>query len=195
MPDILHFDKDEALEKMMAVFWQRGFKATTTRQLANSAGLSESSLFNTFGNKQAIYERTLDLYTGGHAHLLKKMQQGDSPLASLRAYWETIAGFAADKSRTNGCMITSAAIMDAENSEIADFVKRSFRRQENAFKKTLDKAVDRGELKKGTDTRALAKFLLHSTQGIRVMSRLSPDTKTMKNIVDGVMSAVDKHKI
>lgn len=194
MADVLHFDVDEALDQMLQVFWRRGYKSATTRELAQSAKLSEGSLFNTFGSKQSIYKQVLQRYVDRTRELLNRMEQNPSPLAGLRQYWETIAGWAADKKRTHGCMITNAAVSEIEDREIAAFVRASYRRNEKAFKKILDKAIEVGELKPGTDTEALAQFLLHSTQGIRVLSRVSPSSKTMNNIVDGVMSVLDRHR-
>lgn len=195
MPDVLHFEVDQVLDQMLQVFWQHGYKSTTTRQLAASANLSESSLFNTFGSKQAIYKRVLQRYIDYNSHLLKLLEENESPLQGLRQYWETIAGYAADKNRTKGCMITNAAVAESDNPEIAEFIKTAHLRSEKAFKKTLDRAIEAGELKPDTDTAAIAQFLLHSTQGIRVLSRLTPSRKKMNNIVDGVMSVVEQHRL
>ena len=54
MPDKLHFDKDKALDDFLDVFWQKGYRYTTTKELARSAGISEGSLFNSFGSKKKI---------------------------------------------------------------------------------------------------------------------------------------------
>lgn len=43
MADVLHFDVEEALDLFLNVFWQKGYKATTTKELAKIAGISESS--------------------------------------------------------------------------------------------------------------------------------------------------------
>lgn len=194
MAGIKQFDVNEVLDQMLDVFWQRGYRATTTKQLASSAGLSESSLFNTFGSKQAIYLKVLQRYIDRNTHLLAQIESNPSPLAGLRQYWTSIASIAADRRRTRGCMITNAAASEADDEAIAKFVRSSYQRHEKAFKKALDRAVEMGELQAGTDTRALAQFLVHSTQGIRVMSRLSPGRKEMSNIVDGVMSALERYR-
>lgn len=194
MADILHFDYDKALEDMLQVFWRQGFKTTTTKDLAKSANLSEGSIYNSFGSKRAVYLLTLQRYREHHIQFLEKIDQHGSPLEGLREYWEQIASFASDKKRVNGCMIVNATIEEQQDEEIKNFIADVHRSSEKRFKRALDKAVEIGELGSQTNTNALAQFLLHSSQGIRVLSRMNPSKPKMKNIVDGVMAALDSHR-
>ncbi len=190
MADVLHFDVDEALDEMLKVFWKQGFKSTTTKELAKSAKLSEGSLFNTFGSKREVYILALQKYRNNASYLFELIEQDESPLRGIRKYWEAIAARAADKSKTNGCMITNATIEQSQDAKIVAFINSVHSDNEKRFKKQLDRAIEIGELKSGTDTKALAQFLQHSSQGIRVMSRLNPSKPKMKNIVDSVMSVL-----
>ncbi|GJM14200.1 MAG: TetR family transcriptional regulator [Pseudohongiella sp.] len=193
MPDVLHFDVDEALDQMLSVFWQQGFRATTTKQLAKSAKLSEGSLFNTFGSKRELYIRTLQRYREHSQFLFELIEKDKSPVNGFRVYWEAIAARASDKSRVNGCMITNATIEHSEDAKIAKFIDSVHSDNEKFFKKQLDRAVELEELKQGTDTKALAQFFQHSVQGIRVLSRINPSKQKMRNIVDTVMSVLNQH--
>ncbi|MGB7067995.1 MAG: helix-turn-helix domain-containing protein [Pyrinomonadaceae bacterium] len=42
------------------LFSQRGFKGTTTREIAQAAGVSEAMVFRHFANKSALYDAILD---------------------------------------------------------------------------------------------------------------------------------------
>lgn len=193
MPDVLHFDVDEALDQMLNVFWQQGFKATTTKQLAKSASLSEGSLFNTFGSKRELYIRSLQRYREHAQFLFELIEKDASPIHGFRAYWHAIAARAADKTRVNGCMITNATIEQSQDAKIAEFIDTVHSDNEKFFKKQLDRAIKLGELKQGTDTKALAQFFQHSVQGIRVLSRINPSKQKMRNIVNTAMSVLDQH--
>jgi len=194
MPDILHFDVNEALDQMLKLFWQQGFKATTTKQLAKSAGLSEGSLFNTFGSKREVYIQSLQRYREHSQFLFELIEKDESPIRGFRKYWDAIAARAADKSRVNGCMITNATIELSQDSKVSVFVDSIHSDNEKFFKKQLDRAVKLGELNVGTDTKALAQFLQHSVQGIRVLSRINPSKQKMGNIVNTAMSVLDQHR-
>lgn len=193
MADKLHFDVDEALDQMLNVFWRQGFRATTTKQLAKSAGLAEGSLFNTFGSKQEVYIRTLERYRQHSRYLFDLIELDPSPVHGFAKYWQAIAARASDKSRVNGCMITNATIEQSQDPKISAFIESVHRENERFFKKQLDRAIALGELKPHTDTRALAQFLHHSVQGIRVLSRINPSKQKMRNIVSSVMSVLQPH--
>lgn len=62
MADVLHFDTDKALDQFLKVFWEQGYRTTTTKQLAQSASISEGSLFNSFHSKRDIYINALRRY-------------------------------------------------------------------------------------------------------------------------------------
>jgi TetR/AcrR family transcriptional repressor of nem operon len=54
------FDELTALEAAVECFWQRGYKATSVRDLADKMGLSVPSLYNAYGDKHALYARALE---------------------------------------------------------------------------------------------------------------------------------------
>ena len=56
------FNETDALQSAMNCFWQRGYEATSMRDLAASMGMSAPSLYNAFGDKQALFARALELY-------------------------------------------------------------------------------------------------------------------------------------
>ncbi len=56
------FDYQELLAQAVKVFWQKGFKNTSVRDLAMSAGLTTGTLYNEFGNKEDLFCACLHHY-------------------------------------------------------------------------------------------------------------------------------------
>ncbi|WP_162564793.1 TetR/AcrR family transcriptional regulator, partial [Acinetobacter baumannii] len=56
------FETDEIAEAAMQVFWRRGYAATSVQDLVDGTGLSRSSLYSTFQNKQGLYQKALLRY-------------------------------------------------------------------------------------------------------------------------------------
>ena len=52
--------REQILETAVNLFSQRGFKGTTTKEIARAAGVSEAMVFRHFENKDALYEAILD---------------------------------------------------------------------------------------------------------------------------------------
>jgi AcrR family transcriptional regulator len=50
------FDPDLVLENAMQLFWSKGYEATSLQDLLATTGLSKSSLYESFGNKQRLFE-------------------------------------------------------------------------------------------------------------------------------------------
>ena len=56
------FDRDEALQRAMEVFWSRGYEAASVGELVKQMGINRQSLYDTFGDKHALYLQALDRY-------------------------------------------------------------------------------------------------------------------------------------
>src|SRR3981081_3787453 len=56
------FDRDEALHKAMEVFWSRGYNAASIQDLVKHMRINRQSLYDTFGDKHALYLLALDRY-------------------------------------------------------------------------------------------------------------------------------------
>lgn len=57
------FDETDVLRTAMMMFWRDGYAATTYAQIERETGVGARSLVNTFGDKAALFDRALALYT------------------------------------------------------------------------------------------------------------------------------------
>src|SRR5687768_16430305 len=60
------FDRDDVLDRAMELFWQRGYEATSIGDLVDHLGVGRQSLYDTFGDKYALYREALDHYRDHH---------------------------------------------------------------------------------------------------------------------------------
>ena len=56
------YDEEQALEAAMLTFWEKGYRATSMDDLVARTGASRASLYKTFGDKRALFLKSLDLY-------------------------------------------------------------------------------------------------------------------------------------
>src|SRR5260370_559314 len=59
------FDEREALEKAIQVFWAKGYDAVTVDNLVAVMGVPRPSLYAVFGDKAALFMRSLRAYAEG----------------------------------------------------------------------------------------------------------------------------------
>ena len=57
------FDPEIALDKAMQLFWAKGYSATGLTELLETMEIGRKSLYDTFGNKRALYIKALDRYS------------------------------------------------------------------------------------------------------------------------------------
>lgn len=56
------FDEAETLDQAVDVFWRLGTKGATTRVLESELGMTQSSIYNAFGDKSALIDRVIVRY-------------------------------------------------------------------------------------------------------------------------------------
>ncbi len=88
----------------MRVFWAKGFAATSTDDLIRAMGIGRQSLYNAFGDKQALYREALVVYQRGtiSGHL-RRLDSSPSPIEGLYALLQGLTP-QDDAERALGCM-------------------------------------------------------------------------------------------
>src|ERR1700756_1017150 len=71
----LGFAENEALEAAMRVFWEKGYEGATLADLTEAMGINRSSLYASFGDKDAVFRMAIARYAEGPAAYLKKALQ------------------------------------------------------------------------------------------------------------------------
>src|SRR6476659_10099375 len=56
------FCVEEALAQALRVFWSKGYEGASLTDLTEAMGITRPSLYAAFGNKEALFKKTLDLY-------------------------------------------------------------------------------------------------------------------------------------
>ena len=86
------FDVDEAVDRAMAVFWQRGYADASLDMLGAATGLGRGSLYGAFGGKDELFRRALDRYsaTYGARYEDALTAHPGNPVRAIEAFFEVI---------------------------------------------------------------------------------------------------------
>ena len=187
------FDRDEALHKAMEVFWSRGYGSASIQDLVEHMGINRQSLYDTFGDKHALYLQALDRYGEVEGRrIFELLEQPGSVKRSLRQLFGGIVQGSLCEGQRRGCFMGNAM------SELAGRCKETAARTcsnmaatEEAFYRTLLRGKKEGELKGVRDARAVARFLYCNLQGLVLMAKATQDRKTLEDVVKITLSVVE----
>jgi AcrR family transcriptional regulator len=106
------------LDVASALFYQRGYHATTMRQVAAGVGMKAGSLYNHFPGKQELlftiaYDTMRELLDGA----LQAIEQHDEPALRLRAFVEWHVRYHAERRFQAKVADDQLHALDAENRE------------------------------------------------------------------------------
>lgn len=178
------FDRDEALRVGMRVFWQQGFAATTTDDLAKAMGIGRQSFYDTFGDKRRCYLEALRGYArddvGAQIDVLRRAA---SPLQALRELMSTARW--TEERRSMGCMaINCLAEFGASDAEIAATLAPTAFLIEQTIVQLLCEAKAKGEVAPSLDERRAAGAMICTRMGMMVGARAGQSLESLGAIAD-----------
>lgn len=145
------FDVDTATGEVERVLWSQGYRATSVEELADAAGLSVSSLYAAFGNKQGVLQAALARYTQEMAELLEMLEAGTKGLADVSTFLSRVAAALDSSDQPQGCFMVNTMIEVSHGlPEIAEITSTYRRRVEHSIAVALRRAANAGEIPAGT---------------------------------------------
>lgn len=183
MPRTKEFEPGEALDAAMQLFWRKGYAATSLRDLLDGMGIGYGSLYNTFGDKHALFLASLDRFRELRTSWIDEVLE-DSGLSGIEeVFRRTVDGLVGFEPR-RGCLLANTAVeLGPHDAEVAAKISRYVRHTEAVFERALIRAQEAGEIPADRDPRALARFLVNALHGLRVLARVGTDRAVLEDAV------------
>jgi len=82
------FDQEKALRKAIRLFSQQGFAATSTDDLMRVMEVGRQSMYDTFGDKRALFLKALELYVTESVHSINvELERPGSASPPCKTLW------------------------------------------------------------------------------------------------------------
>ena len=174
----------------MEQFWTCGYAATSVQDLVEATGLSRSSLYDTFGGKQALYLAALDHYRQqGTQALCAELEAEGSSLEAIRRVFEQVACDCA--AGTSGCFVANAMVeRAARDPETGRRAAESLSYMQAAFAAAARRAQTDGEVPASRDAEALGRFLTNAYYGLRATARVGLDRRALDDVIQATLAAL-----
>ena len=165
------FDADEALDKALHVFWQRGYEGTSLSDLTEAMGISRPSLYAAFGNKEMLFRKTLDRYLQKPFSYLPKALEERDVRRAIEKLFRGAINMVMNPRHPDGCLLVQGAL--AAGPAAASIRKElSLRRAaaEAAVRRRLERAIAEADLPANVKPAKLARYILTVLWGLSVQA-------------------------
>lgn len=178
-----------ALAAALRVFWSKGYEGASLTDLTEAMGITRPSLYAAFGNKEALFRQTLDLYE--REKLAYVGPALDAPTAKgvaqrlLQGAIDTCAG----ESEPRGCLRVIASSACGSESECirAEVLERS-RKVRAMLVDRMARAVAEGDFNGPTDPEAITTYLTAVLQGMAVQAGAGASREDVQRVVDTTLA-------
>lgn len=179
MVGVRQFDEKEMIATALDVFWRKGLHDATMQDLAVATGVQRGSLYNAYGDKEAIFQRAFDQYAAQLTEACSKaLSEGDDIAARLRNFLDLLIVNMTSGSPPRGCLTTRTALDVAISSEaVRQRVQGMLSRLEQLVAQAIGSAADK---RLAVKANRLARVVVTFTRGLAVMERAGYSRKQLR---------------
>ncbi|PAE40356.1 TetR/AcrR family transcriptional regulator [Bacillus sp. 7884-1] len=178
------FDEDAALLKAMQLFWEQGYEKTSMQELVSHMGVHKGSMYDTFGDKQSLYVKTLKRYSEMLEELVnERMSDTRSAREAIQLLFEM--AIQQQKEFPKGCFLVNTAVELAKHdSEAIDLVHLRWTSLEQLIRNLIVEGQQSGEFSKTLNAEGMSYYFLNALIGLRVMVKTITDREKLHQIIE-----------
>ena len=156
----------------MRVFWAKGYDAVTIDDLVDGMGVGRPSLYAVFGDKAALFKRSLETYAEEQgAGAIKALQSPDGVRDSIAAFIVYAVKSSTTKGSPRGCLLGCVAPV-VNDPDVRDFLVRANAQTVFVVEQRLRRAIDAGQLASDFPVAVRARQVIDLTTGLATRARL-----------------------
>jgi AcrR family transcriptional regulator len=189
------FDKDQALDRALDVFWRKGYEGASICDLTAAMGINPPSLYAAFGNKEGLFCKALDRYVERHDDALRDVMSRPKAKDGIAALLAKTVEALTDKSSPPGCLLVQGIAGAGGHAQcIRDELSARRAANEKLIRERLKRAKAEGELPSNADPAALARFVATVMQGMAVQADGGATRKELEAVAATAMAAWPEKK-
>jgi TetR/AcrR family transcriptional repressor of nem operon len=173
---------------------ERGFSATSVRDIVRAAGVTQGSFTNHFASKEAFALEILQMQFLRDKEIIEETLQNDSlrPLARLRLFLETKKGQVDKRNAPRGSLVVNFSVGATDN--IRRRVASILEEYAQAVAYCLRAALKAGEVHGDIDCDQVASFVVSAMQGAMMVGKVQRTSTPLDAIQQILFSAVLRPK-
>ena len=180
------FDEEKVLGIAMNYFWDQGYDNASLSQLLQKMGISKSSFYQSFGSKQALFERCLDLYVKHQTSWIEEQLLHKSAKRILIDILNISITEIKQQGEIRGCLVmNSAEICYKKYSDLSQLINRQFVKFHELFTHLIETGQKQGDISSKHSASMLSSIFLNTLNGLSVLIKAGADEKIIEQVIQG----------
>lgn len=178
------FDVDQALARALEVFWRKGYESTSLTDLTEAMDINKPSLYATFGNKEALFRKAVDLYEREREPVFRAALSEPVARVAIVRFLEATIATHTNPHTPPGCLVVQGALPGgAADEPIAQELVARRAAAQLAIRQRLERAQVEGQLPAGAEPADLARYLFTLVEGMAAQARDGASAEELRRMV------------
>ncbi len=187
------FDEAVVLDAAVHCFWSRGYESTSVKDLVNGTGITAASLYNAYGDKLGLFRTALDRYVEHSIAARLRRCAALPPREAIDAFFDDILSRSLNDRQHKGCMLVNSALeMAPHDPEFQQTIAGVLKRLERFFFDCVEAGQEAGTISRALAAEDLARHLLGTLMGVRVLARARPERPLLEGVVAMALALLDQ---
>jgi len=190
MARVINTSYNELIGKAQEIFWLKGYKGLSVRELSKYLEVSESVLYNKY-SKDMLFTGSLDYYTSNYSDpFLSQLRASNEGLESLKLFFYELIEALKNKTFPKSCLMVNTIVeLRDENQEVVDRYESYLKVLKESYVVVLNKSYKLGQFKRKENIDDYAEFLLGIIFSLSILYKLN-DTSDLRQYIDEQLSFI-----
>lgn len=194
------FDRQQAIEQAMHLFWEQGYETTSLSQLKEriGGGISAPSFYAAFGSKERLFTEAVECYLATYAQVTQCLW--DESLPPAVAIEQALRGSSKMQCETGhpkGCMVALGGMSatSPENQHVTHPLSVSRARTQAGFIHCVERGIATGELSPNIDAGTLGTLFNSFLLGVSIAARDGVALEVFNTAISELMKLWEAQRI
>ena len=191
------YNRHDALERALQLFWQKGFHATSLKDIEQALDMRPGSIYCAFGSKDGLFQEALEYYARlGLSEIERVLSHHSTPLLGLAAYIRQLGGIRDKALPSRACMLVKSLLELGTREQTAlDKVEMLLAGMETRFIECFRSAQQIGELDSQLDAVRLGRRLQAEVMGLRAFAQRNVDSLVIHELAEDMALSIEAMRV
>jgi AcrR family transcriptional regulator len=190
------FEVSDVIDSLIDIFWAQGYEATSMSDIVEATGLNKSSLYNSFGSKEELFQTAVTHYVEMRQSMLHgALRDGDAGIDDIMTFLEFVEQEFGGEFGSRGCLAVNTTTELGGRDESVITMSAGYR---NEIRTSLRAALDRSAAAGEIDVNSVAHYaemMLAFLMSLSVMARGGASSDEIKGQLAAIRALIESWRI